>query len=95
VFFVVYYFALPILVGFFPEAMSTPVAGSINLAYLFALSQFFMAWGVMALYVRRARGFDARAAKLRAEILDEDADDEDRRAATVVSKAPYVRREDD
>lgn len=57
-FFVVYYFALPALVGYWPDLMSTRVAGRINLAYLFALSQFFMAWGLMAAYIRRARVFD-------------------------------------
>jgi uncharacterized membrane protein (DUF485 family) len=59
VFFIVYYFALPILVGYFPETMDRGVIGKINLAYLFALSQFFMAWVVMWMYVRRARHFDA------------------------------------
>src|SRR5215831_13393081 len=63
-FFVAYYFALPVLVGYFPEAMSAPVARRINVAYLFALSQFVMAWGLMALYVRRARRYDAMAATL-------------------------------
>jgi uncharacterized membrane protein (DUF485 family) len=60
VFFIVYYFALPILVGYFPDAMSRDVFGKVNVAYLFALSQFLMAWVVMALYVRRARSFDAQ-----------------------------------
>jgi uncharacterized membrane protein (DUF485 family) len=41
--------------------MSTRVFGPINVAYLFALSQFAMAWTLMALYVRRARRFDAQA----------------------------------
>jgi uncharacterized membrane protein (DUF485 family) len=40
--------------------MSRNVLGKINVAYLFALSQFAMAWVVMALYVRRARSFDAQ-----------------------------------
>jgi len=57
-FFVIYYFALPILVGYWPDLMSTRVIGRINLAYLFALSQFVMAWILMAAYVRRARVFD-------------------------------------
>jgi uncharacterized membrane protein (DUF485 family) len=57
-FFVVYYFALPALVGYWPDLMSTRVAGHINVAYLFALSQFVMAWGIMAVYVRRARRYD-------------------------------------
>ena len=60
VFFIVYYFALPLLVGYVPDIMSRDVVGEINLGYLFALSQFAMAWAVMALYVRRARDFDAR-----------------------------------
>ncbi|HEX8906563.1 MAG TPA: DUF485 domain-containing protein [Longimicrobiaceae bacterium] len=59
-FFIVYYFALPILVGYFPGVMERDVIGKINIAYLFALSQFAMAWVVMAMYVRRARDFDAR-----------------------------------
>ena len=57
-FFVIYYFALPILVGYWPDLMSTRVIGRINIAYLFALSQFVMAWMLMAAYVRRARVFD-------------------------------------
>jgi uncharacterized membrane protein (DUF485 family) len=59
VFFIVYYFALPVLVGYFPQVMERKVIGSVNLAYLFALSQFFMAWIIMWLYVRQARRFDA------------------------------------
>jgi uncharacterized membrane protein (DUF485 family) len=58
VFFIAYYFALPALVGYWPDLMSTRVAGRINLAYLFALSQFAMAWLLMAAYVRRARRYD-------------------------------------
>src|SRR4051812_13726251 len=57
-FFVAYYFALPVLVGYWPDLMSTRVIGHINVAYLFALSQFAMAWALMAAYVRRARTFD-------------------------------------
>jgi uncharacterized membrane protein (DUF485 family) len=58
IFFVVYYFALPVLVGYAPELMDKKVLGPVNLAYLFALSQFFMAWGIAWLYVRAARKFD-------------------------------------
>ncbi|GAC1392372.1 MAG: DUF485 domain-containing protein [Vulcanimicrobiaceae bacterium] len=58
VIFIVYYFSLPILVGYFPEMMSRKVIGSVSLAYLFALSQFFMAWIIMGLYLRRAKRFD-------------------------------------
>lgn len=61
VFFIVYYFALPILVGYAPNFMSTKVVGNLNLAYLFALSQFFMAWTIAFLYVKAAGDFDELA----------------------------------
>jgi uncharacterized membrane protein (DUF485 family) len=60
VFFVVYYFALPVLVGYAPHFMSTRLLG-VNLAYLFALSQFFVAWLIAGLYVRAAGDFDKLA----------------------------------
>ncbi len=61
IFFLVYYFALPVLVGYAPELMNRKVFGSINIAYLFALSQFFMAWVVALLYVRAASRHDRMA----------------------------------
>ncbi|HXY51870.1 MAG TPA: DUF485 domain-containing protein [Terriglobales bacterium] len=61
VFFVAYYFALPILVGYAPHFMETKVIGTVNLAYLFALSQFFMAWTVAWLYLKAADNFDRLA----------------------------------
>ena len=57
IFFIVYYFALPVLVGYARPFMETRV-GPVNIAYLFALSQFFMAWIIAALYVRAANIFD-------------------------------------
>jgi uncharacterized membrane protein (DUF485 family) len=61
VFFIVYYFALPVLVGYAPRLMAAKVFGVVNVAYLFALSQFFVAWLVALLYVRAASRFDAMA----------------------------------
>ena len=61
IFFLVYYFALPILVGYAPHFMATKVIGNVNLAYLFALSQFFMAWTIAFLYVKAAGDFDKLA----------------------------------
>jgi uncharacterized membrane protein (DUF485 family) len=60
IFFVVYYFALPALVGYAPHFMDTKVLG-VNLAYLFALSQFFVAWIIAGLYVKAANDFDLLA----------------------------------
>ena len=61
IFFVVYYFTLPVTVGYAPELMSRRIFGVVNLAYIFALSQFFVAWAVAAFYVRAASRFDRMA----------------------------------
>ena len=64
IFFVVYYFALPYLVGYHTELMQRKVWGEMNWAYLFALSQFFMAWALAAVYVVVAAGWDRKAKAL-------------------------------
>ena len=66
VFFIVYYFALPVLVGYFPDFMNRKIIGALNIAYIFALSQFVMAWVLAWLYVRAAERFDRMSAELRA-----------------------------
>ncbi len=68
VFFIVYYFALLILVGYAPSLMARKVLGVVNLAYLFALSQFFIAWIVAALYVRTAAKWDGMAQEIIAKL---------------------------
>lgn len=67
IFFVIYYFSLPVLVGWFPKLMETQVFGKVNLAYAFALSQFFMAWILAFLYVAAAAGWDTKAAAVLAK----------------------------
>ncbi len=65
IFFIIYYFALPILVGYAPHLMERKVFGGvINLAYLFALSQFFMTWLLAAFYMRAAGRWDEMAARI-------------------------------
>lgn len=67
IFFLVYYFLLPLGNGLAPGLMKTKVFGQVNIAYLFALSEFVMAWVLAALYIRKANGlFDGLAAKVRA-----------------------------
>jgi uncharacterized membrane protein (DUF485 family) len=61
IFFIVYYFALPVLVGYFPELMKRRVFGPVNIAYAFALSQFVMAWVIAWIYMRVAERFDRLA----------------------------------
>ncbi len=64
VFFVVYYFLLPVSVGYLPSLMNKKVLGPVNLAYLFALSQFFVSWAIAWRYVRAAKGFDESANRI-------------------------------
>jgi uncharacterized membrane protein (DUF485 family) len=82
VFFLVFYFALPVLSGYWPELMSRKVLGQFSLAYVFALAQFPMAWAVAALYLKAAGRFDRDAAAVlarhhaeqRATIPEEEAE---------------------
>ena len=67
VFFVGYYFALPVLVAYWPALMETRVWGHVNWAYLFAFSQFLMAWAVAYVYMRYASRFDRMASRILAE----------------------------
>jgi uncharacterized membrane protein (DUF485 family) len=64
IFFVVYYVLLLLLVGFARDFVKTEVIGRANIAYLFGLSQFFMAWILAAIYVKTAAGWDKRAANI-------------------------------
>ncbi len=64
IFFVIYYFALLVLVGWFPDLMKIEVLGRLNIAYVFALSQFFMAWGLAWIYTRQAAAWDKSAAAI-------------------------------
>lgn len=64
IFFLVYYFALLVLVGWDPELMKKEIWGTLNIAYIFALSQFFMAWIIALIYVKKAAQWDAESAKV-------------------------------
>ncbi len=68
IFFMAYYLALPILVGFWPDVMRQPVIGKVNWAYLFALSQFFMAWILAAIYRSTAARWDRMNEELLARL---------------------------
>ncbi|MEY4484355.1 MAG: hypothetical protein RL693_1807 [Verrucomicrobiota bacterium] len=67
IFFFIYYMTLPVMVGFFPDLMKTQIIGKINIAYVFALSQFLMTWVICGLYVRVAKRWDIMNAELLAK----------------------------
>jgi len=76
VFFIAYYFALPVLVGYARDFMSQQVWGPVNVAYLFALSQFLMAWFLAFLYFRVAGRFDEMSADILAKLDNRRGGDE-------------------
>lgn len=63
-----YYLLLPIGAAYFQDLFKIRVWGVINIALLFALSQFVVAWAIAVIYSRRAsRDFDLMAAELSAQ----------------------------
>ena len=68
-FFLIYYMALNVLAGTAPDLMGTKVFGEFTFGYLFALSQFLMAFVVAWVYARwAARRIDPLAADLREKL---------------------------
>ena len=69
IFFLVYYLALPILAGRSRDLMGTKLFGQFTFGYLFALSQFLMAFVVAWVYARWAsRRMDPLARDLREKL---------------------------
>jgi uncharacterized membrane protein (DUF485 family) len=69
VFFLVYYMALNILAGTSPDLMGRKLFGEFTFGYLFALSQFLMAFVVAWVYSRwAARRIDPLATDLREKL---------------------------
>ena len=70
VFFLAYYLALPILAGTARDLMGTKLFGQFTFGYLFALSQFLMAFVVAWVYSRWAASrMDPLASDLREKLL--------------------------
>jgi uncharacterized membrane protein (DUF485 family) len=69
VFFLVYYLALNVLAGTAPDLMGTKLFGEFTFGYLFALSQFVMAFVVAWVYTSWAkRRIDPLASDLREKL---------------------------
>jgi len=49
------------------------VVSVLNLAYLFAVSEFLMAWGIALIYVRKAAEWDRQAAAVIAHLTRDSA----------------------
>ena len=78
IFFLVYYMALNVLAGTSPDLMGKKLFGQFTFGYLFALSQFLMAFVVAWVYARwAARRMDPLAADLRKKLLSQQIKDKE------------------
>ena len=78
IFFLVYYMALNVLAGTSPDLMGKKLFGQFTFGYLFALSQFVMAFVVAWVYSRwAATRIDPLAADLREKLLRQQIKDKE------------------
>jgi uncharacterized membrane protein (DUF485 family) len=78
-FFLIYYMALNVLAGTSPDLMGTKLFGEFTFGYLFALSQFVMAFVVAWVYSRwAATRMDPLASDLREKLRREQIKEVDR-----------------
>jgi len=79
IFFLIYYMALNVLAGTSPDLMGRKLFGEFTFGYLFALSQFVMAFVVAWVYARwAARRMDPLATDLREKLHREQIKEVDR-----------------
>jgi uncharacterized membrane protein (DUF485 family) len=69
IFFLVFYFGLPVLAGF-TTILDSYAIGSITWAYVYAFAQFAMTWILMHLYVSRANRWDGLVDRARNEAAE-------------------------
>jgi uncharacterized membrane protein (DUF485 family) len=60
IFFLAFYFGLPVLIAF-TTVLDTKVVGAINLAYVYAFAQFATTLGLSHLYFAKAKAWDELA----------------------------------
>ena len=72
IFFMVFYFGLPILAAF-TTVLNFTVVGSITGAYAYAFAQFIMTWVLMHLYVSQANKWDQKVEQVLREASEEGA----------------------
>ena len=63
IFFMVFYFLLPILTSY-TSFLNSPAIGDISWVWIFAFSQFVMVWVLSSIYVKKAASFDKEAEQI-------------------------------
>ncbi|WP_121614819.1 DUF485 domain-containing protein [Virgibacillus halodenitrificans] len=70
VFFLVFYFALPVLTSY-STILNSPAVGEISWAWIFAFAQFVMTWVLCIVYVKKSASFDKQSERIIDEQLNE------------------------
>jgi uncharacterized membrane protein (DUF485 family) len=66
-FFMVFYFSLPILTAY-THVLNKPAIASISWAWVFAFAQFVMTWSLCIIYTKRAAKFDKSVEEIKESI---------------------------
>jgi uncharacterized membrane protein (DUF485 family) len=64
-FFMIFYFMLPLSISFFPDVMNKPFFHQFTWAWGFAFAQFIMVWGVGLIYFYKAKRYDKTVEKIK------------------------------
>ncbi|MEB3101593.1 DUF485 domain-containing protein [Ferviditalea candida] len=70
-FFLSFYFTLPVLTSFYPEIVNVIIWRGISLAWMLAFAQFVMTGLIVVLYIWKAHRYDTLVEKIRMERLRE------------------------
>ncbi|AIF44109.1 DUF485 domain-containing protein [Virgibacillus sp. SK37] len=70
VFFLLFYFALPVLTSY-STILNSPAVGEISWAWVFAFAQFIMTWVLCIVYVKKSASFDKQSKRIIDEQLNE------------------------
>jgi uncharacterized membrane protein (DUF485 family) len=66
-FFLLFYFSLPILTAY-TDILNSKAVGDISWAWIFAFAQFIMTWALCMIYTKKAKRFDELAEKVVSEM---------------------------
>ena len=64
IFFLLFYLALPVGIALAPGFMNSPLLESLSVANIFGFVQIVVALALLALYMHKARSFDAKAQEI-------------------------------
>lgn len=72
VFFLSFYFILPVMTSYYPDFVNVIIWRGISLAWILAFAQFVMTGLIVVLYLWKARHYDILVEKIRLERQRED-----------------------